>query len=307
MPVPDPTPLSDVLEAVIRGSHLALLKRDVDPQWLTQFSAELERRLGERTLTDVTSDFIRMIANSEEARKKQATGGAGKPTEYVMTPAVTSRPAALSCISFGCEPPVAGMLRRAGIRRWAGPFDWMTIPPEAVRDCLVDDFSLLMTPDQHDHIPASMRPVGSTGHLCRHTRFSELYGSTIFHVKDPTTKGGYAALERAVIRTREALRGLHGKLLLQVTEEFDNTREVFTETAEFLDRSARGATLVTIAVVEGEPEGPFPEMELAESFGPHRMLRCKLLAGTQEIAYLDPLDEVVMLRGALASPTLPGH
>jgi hypothetical protein len=304
MATPDPTPLRDVLEAVIRGSHLALLKRDVDPQWLVNFSLELQRRLEEQSLLDVTSDFIRIIATSEEAQKKQIVGGAGKPTEYVMAPAVTARPAALSCIGFGCEPPVAGMLRRAGLRRWAGPFDWMTIPPEAVRDCLVDDFSLLMQPDAHEHIPASVRPPGSAGHLCRHTRFSELYGSTIFHVKDPTTREGFAALERAVIRTREALRGLHGKLLVQVTEEFDDTHQTFAETAEFLDRTARGAALVTIAVVEGAPEGPFPEMELAESLGPHRLLRCRLLAGTQEIAYLDPLDEVVMLRGALASPAL---
>lgn len=304
MPAPDPTPLRDVVEAIIRGSHLALLKRDVDPKWLTKFSQELEKRLRERSLTDVASDFIRMIANTEEAQKKQLTSGVGKPTEYVMTPALASRPAALSCIGLGCEPPVAGMLRRAGLRRWANPFDWMTIPPEAVRDCLVDDFTLLLSPDEHEHIPASVRPPGSNGHLCRHTRFSELYGSTIFHAKDPTTKEGYAALERGVIRMREALRGLHGKLLLQVTEEFENTRDVFAETAEFLDRSARGATLVTIALVEGPPEGPFPEMELAESLGPHRLLRCRPLAGTQEIAYADPLDEVVMLRGALGSLAL---
>lgn len=304
MPVPDPTPLREVLEALIRGSHLAILKRDVNPQWLQKFTVELQRRLNDRNLVDVANDFIHMILQSEEARNKLLTTGTGKPTEYVMTPALSARPAGVSCIGLGCEPPVAGMLRRAGLRRWASPFDWMTIPPEAVRDCLVDDFTLLMAPSEHEHIPASVRPPGSTGHLCRHTRFSELYGSTIFHVKDPTTKEGYASLERGVIRVREALRGLHGKLLIQVTEEFDNTRETFVETAEFLDRSARGATLVTIALVEGPPEGPFPEMELAESLGPHRLLRCRPLAGTQEIAYLDPLDEVVMLRGALASPSL---
>lgn len=304
MAATDPTPLRDVLEAVIRGSHLAILKRDVDPQWLLKFSTELEKRLSSRSLLDVTTDFIRMISTSEEAQKKQLTTGVGKPTAYVVTPAVAARPSAPSCIGLGCEPNVAGMLRRAGLRAWATPFDWMTIPPEAVRDCLVDDFRLLMSPDEHEHIPASVRPPGSMGHLCRHTRFSELYGSTVFHVKDPTTKDGYAALERGVIRLRDALRGLHTKLLVQVTEEFDNTRDVFAETAEFLDRSARGAVLVTIAVVEGPPEGPFPEMELAESLGPHRLLRCRPLAGAQDISFVDPLDEVVMLRGALASPDL---
>lgn len=288
----------------MRGTHLGLLQRDVDPTWLINFSSELKRRLGEQTLTDVTAEFIRIVAGSEEARTKQIVGGVGRPTEYIMAPAVNARPAAISCIGFGCEPPVAGMLRRSSLRRWAGPFDWLTIPPEAIRDCLVDDFQMLMQSSEHEPIPASQRPPGMAGHLCRHTRFSELYGSTMFHVHDPTTPHGFASLERAVLRTREALRGLHAKLLIQVTEEFDNTREVFAETAEFLDRTARGAVLVTIATVDGKPEGPFPEMELAEALGPHRLLRCRLLGQTQDIAYTDPMDEVVMLRGALASPSL---
>ncbi|MCU0889696.1 MAG: papain-like cysteine peptidase [Rubritepida sp.] len=307
MPAKDPTPLKDVLEAVVRGSHLALLDRNVAPDWLEPFVGELQHRLKGQSLTDVTAGFIRVIATSDEAKTKLPAqigfaGGTTSTLEAIVAPAVAARPSALACIGFGTLPAAAGLLRHAGLRRWAGPFDWMSLPAEAVRDSLVDDFSLLLLPSEHQPIPANERPADSAGYLCRHARFSELYGPTIFHVADPTTPEGYAALERGVLRLREALRGLHGKLLFQLVEEDRDSARVFAETAEFLDRTARGAALVTVALVEGEPEGPFPEMELAEALGPHRLLRCRTLSAPEGIDFEDPLDAAVILRGALAAP-----
>ena len=71
-----------------------------------------------------------------------------------------------------------------------------------------------------------------------------------------------------------------------------------------LDRSARGAILVTIAIVAGPPSGPFPEMELAQARGVHRFLRCHTLSEPEGLGYPDPLDEIVLLRGALAAPQI---
>lgn len=299
----DPLPLQEALEAIVRGSHLSILDREVDPTWLSAFVGELRNRLKSRALPDVTGDFMRIILNSHEAKTRLGLAGtAGAPLQAVVAPAVDARPAALAVIGLGCLPVAAGMLRRGGLRRWASPFDWMTIPAEAVRDCLVDDFSMLMAPHEHEEIPPDERPPGAQGNLCLHRRFSQLYGPTIFHQHDPLTEGGYASLERAVLRLREALRGLHGKLLVQVVEEEDNTAEVFAETAEFLERAARGVVLVTIALVEGKPEGPFPEMELAQTFGTHRLLRCRPISEIHGIAFRDLLDDVVLLRGAMAAP-----
>lgn len=303
MPAPDPLPLQAALEAIVRGSHLSILDREVDPTWQAAFVNELRNRLKARNLPEVAGDFLRIILNSEEAKNRLGlSSGAGAPLHPIVAPAVAARPAALSLVGLGSLPVTAGMLRRSGLRRWGGPFDWMTIPAEAVRDSLADDFTMLMAPHEHEEIPPEERPPGAPGNLSRHIRFSQLYGPTIFHVHDPLTEPGFAALERAVLRMRDSLRGLHGKLLLQVVEEEDNTADVFAETAEFLDRSSRGATLVTIALVEGRPEGPFPEMEMALVQGPHRLLRCRPLSPIQGIAFRDVLDDVVMLRGALAAP-----
>ena len=100
---------------------------------------------------------------------------------------------------------------------------------------------------------------------------------------------------------RESLRGLHGKMLLQVVEEAPETQDVWGHTGELLDRFARGCALVTVALVEGVPEGPFPEMELAASRGPHRLLRLRVLSAPRALGFADPMDELVLLRGALST------
>ncbi len=105
------------------------------------------------------------------------------------------------------------------------------------------------------------------------------------------------------MRLRETLRALHGKMLYQITPEDEDTEAVFAETAETLDRLSRGVALATVALVPGRPEGPFPEMELARSIGPHRLLRARTLGGAVAGAFADPLDGVVLLRGALSVVT----
>lgn len=304
MAATDPVPLRDVLETVVRATHQSFLGRNVDPSWLTAFVDELSRRVDTQPLTEVVTDFIRIIYTSPEAQNRLLAAASGRGIEQIVTPGLASRPSPLACIGAGCTPRTAGLLRRAGLRRWAGPFDWMTVPAEVVRDSIVDDCAGLMIASEYEPILPDDRPPGSEGHLCRHRRYSELYGETIFHRYDPSEPTGYASLERATLRFREALRGLHGKLLLQIVEENDRSLPAFEDTCDMLDRSARGAILVTIALVEGPPSGPFPEMELGKTHGVHRYLRCRTLSEPSGIGYTDPLDEIVLLRGALAAPQI---
>ena len=306
MPIPAEIPQRDVLEAIVRATHQAFLGRDVDASWLLAFIDELTRRGATQGLNDVIADFIRIIYTSPEAQARVIAALGGRGIEDMVAPALASRPAPLACIALGCTPRAAGMLKRAGLRRWAAPFDWMTIPAEAVRDSIIDDGAGLLLPGEYLPIPPEDRPVGSEGYLCRHVRYSGEHGPTIFHRHDPTDPAGYAALERSILRFREALRGLHGKLLLQVIEENGRSAAVFEDTCDMLDRSARGAILVTVALVEGAPPGPFPEMELAQTRGAHRYLRARTLSRATGSAFADPLDEIVLLRGALSAPQLTG-
>ncbi|MFL1461506.1 hypothetical protein ACI6QG_04835 [Roseococcus sp. DSY-14] len=297
----EPPSLHEFLRVLVQGTHQGMLYRDVGPEWHDAFVAELERRLGAGDLQSVVSDFIRLINECPEAEARVFAKMAGKEMAGFVQPMLALRPAPIACIALGCLPAAAGMLRRAGLRRWAGPLDWMTLPPAAVRDALADDFLALTNPRHLERIPPAQRPDDGPGFLARHARYSAQHGETLFHHRDPTTEDGFAALERAAVRMRESLRGLHAKMLLQVVEEAPGTAAAWAETADLLDRFARGAALVTVAVVEGRPEGPFPEMEMAQQKGPHRLLRMRPLSALAGLGFADPLDEVVLLRGALST------
>ncbi len=304
MAAPETLSLRQFLEAFVRAAHRGVLRRPVDEEWLQRFADELQRRLNGQPFDEVGADFVRVLVDSPEFQQRFGSGsGAGASAQTVgdlVMPAMAGRPAPLHCIPAGCAPAAAFALRHAGLRRWSGPFDWMTIPAAAVRDAIGDDFITLLHAPSMQPIPPELRPPGSPGFLCRHARLSERYGETVFHRQDPSGAEGYASLERAVIRLREALRGLHGKMLFQITSEDVNTQAVFAETAETLDRLTRGVALATVALVPGKPEGPFPEMELAQALGPHRLLRARVLGAAPMGPFTDPLDEVVVLRGALS-------
>lgn len=307
MAAPESLPLRQFLETFVRAAHRGVLRRPVDEEWLQRFADELQRRLNMQPFDDVGADFVRVLVDSPEFQQRFGAGSAAvvgsQTASDLVLPAMAGRPAPLHCIPAGCAPTAAFSLRHAGLRRWSGPFDWMTIPASAVRDCLADDFITLLHAPSMEPIPPDLRPAGSPGFLCRHNRLSERHGETVFHRHDPATAEGYAALERSVLRLRDTLRGLHGKMLYQVTEEDADTAQVFAETAEVLDRSARGVALATVSLVGGRPDGPFPEMELAQALGPHRLLRARTLSGAPMGPFADPLDEVILLRGALATVT----
>ena len=59
-----------------------------------------------------------------------------------------------------------------------------------------------------------------------------------------------------------------------------------------------------VSLLPQRTEGPFPEVEPALARGSHRLLRAKLLAPLDGLAARDMLDEVVLLRAALAAPGL---
>ncbi|MBY0336098.1 MAG: papain-like cysteine peptidase [Acetobacteraceae bacterium] len=296
--------LRQALEAVIHAGHRAILGREVEQGWVAVFLQELTTRCQSQSLEEVTAFFLQLLYNSPEGAARAASLTRDQVLERILPSTFGGRPVIPPCISAGPTPLSASLLRRAGLRRWAGPLDWMTMPPAAVLDCIADDFHLLLNPAEHESVPPRERPEGSLGHLALHKRLTARHGPTHFHRWDPTTPEGYAALERAVLRMREALRGLHGKMLLQVAAEDDDTLRVFAEMTELLDRVGRGVTFVHVAILEDGLAAPFPEMELHELRGTHRLLRCRPVSAMGTLGFADLLDEVVILRGALAAPGL---
>lgn len=109
-------------------------------------------------------------------------------------------------------------LKRAGLRRWAGPFDWIFSSTEMVAHCITDDFSRFLDPAQYRSVPVSER-VTPEANLCEHLFYREKFGVRFaFNHHDPAASAKDAAyFQRSAGRLRQVLGSLAWKLFVVVS------------------------------------------------------------------------------------------
>jgi hypothetical protein len=207
-------------------------------------------------------------------------------------------------VSLGASGFTSGMFKRFGLKRWSGPFDWLSASPAMIREIMADDFRRFLNPDAWEAIAAEDRPDGRY-FLCRHSYYQARHQEAcILHAADMTQDSGLAYMERCVTRFRQSLQGLPNKIVLQVATEGDDPLREFRATADLLNDYGRSFQFVMVSVLPDHGAGPFPEVDPAMQHGPHRLLRARLLAPIIGIEASDPMDEMVLLRAALAAPSL---
>lgn len=120
------------------------------------------------------------------------------------------RRATLPLVSLGSHCYTSAMLRRWGLRPWAGPFDWLFSAPAMVAHCIDDDFRLLLDRDQYEPVPTDQRPAGPLVNRVHHREYRRIFGvDYIFNHHDVHLDADYGYLTRCVQRFRAALDGQH--------------------------------------------------------------------------------------------------
>ncbi len=212
-----------------------------------------------------------------------------------------------SFISLGSDGYASALLKRYDRKRWSGPFDWLSTSPAIIRAILADDFATFLDPGAYEAIPMEARP-DIRFFRSRHRGYEEQSGHPcVLHAADMTDPLGQAYMARCVERFRTQLRGLSSKLVLQVTPEGPDPARDFIQTADSLDAYGRNISFVMVSLLPDLAPGPFPEIEPALSHGPHRLLRMRHMAPLSATEVGDMLDDVLMLRAALAAPGLAGQ
>lgn len=119
------------------------------------------------------------------------------PEQAVTTAAaVAARRAHVMSLGASCFP--AAQLREHGLRRYAGPFDWIFSSPQMVNHCLQDNFASFLDASQY-------RDCGQAG-KAGHTMYSEMLGrATVFNHHDPRIAEHYDYLCRATARLQHVL------------------------------------------------------------------------------------------------------
>jgi hypothetical protein len=289
-----------VFAAIADGAFMSLLGRPAGEDNLRVFRDSMFQEYLESDLGAFICRFIIMVVRSPEwLLRFMVDQQRSVRLEFMPKQATT-----IGHVSLGASGFTAGMLRRFNLRRWSGPFDWLSASPAMIREIIADDFRSFLDPEAWAPIAAEDRPIGQY-YQCRHTRYEARHGEAcILHSADMTQDAGLAYMERCVGRFRQSLHGLASKILLQVVPDGDDPEREFRATADVLDRYGRSFQFVMVSVLPDHGEGPFPEVDPALAYGRHRLLRVRLLSPIIGIEATDMLDEVVLLRAALAAPSI---
>lgn len=292
-----------VFAAIANGVFQALLGRQAGDDGLRIFRESMFQDYLETDLAAFICRFVMMVVGSPEWRQRLlAEQQRAIRLEFLPKRGVEM----ISHLSLGASGYTAGMLRRFGLRRWGGPFDWLSASPAVIREIIADDFASFLDPASWQPISAADRPDGRF-FQCRHTGYEGRHQlPCILHAADMTQPGGQAYMTRCVTRFRQSLQSLAGKILLQVVPEGEDPVREFRATADVLEGYGRSFQFVMVSLLPERGTGPFPEIEPALAHGRHRLLRARLLAPINGIDPGDMLDEMILLRAALAAPSLGG-
>jgi hypothetical protein len=195
---------------IVRGLYAGIMGRSVDEAGLYA-SVELLHKLGIRKGVPI---LARSLAYSEENRQRlHSEFGKFRHTIPAEIPHRFSH-----AFSIGDHCVTANFMRNAGLRRSAGPFDWIFSSLDVVAHCIEDDFEKFLDRNyyiRHDNLNS---PPSDEG--CEHTFYRDNFNiASMFNHRSPTIDINYDYLNRCVERFRTGLNSGDGVLLVSVTKE----------------------------------------------------------------------------------------
>lgn len=118
-------------------------------------------------------------------------------------------------LSLGTHCYTSALMRRWGLRRAAGPFDWLFSSVPMLTHALDDDFQVFLDRAHYEPVPPSQRPAGPTSNRVQHAYYREHFGvEYVFNHHDAHLDEDYAHFVRAVHRFRDSLSNTSRKLFL---------------------------------------------------------------------------------------------
>jgi hypothetical protein len=194
-------------------------------------------------------------------------------------------------ISLGPHCYAAGLLHRAGLRRFSGPFDWIFASAPMVRHCLQDDFATLLDRHHFEPVPIEQRP-DPLYYRCQHRFYQLEFGvNYVFNHHDVWTDEGYAYLRRCVLRFRQAIAS--GPVLLAQArwDHMWNAASEFEQTVACLTDLGISAGLNAFTVDTRPTPDEVPGVVPLAKIGPHALYRVRRTEQWLATEFKDPADE----------------
>lgn len=291
--------LDDVgVRLLVRAFYRCLLGREPDPQGFEHNVERLHGLGGFRGVEQMLSSF--MAGSEFTRRQKERYGALSLATEDLHSGDASVEIS--SIVSLGTHCYTSAMLKRNGLKRFSGPFDWVFSSTAMVRHCLEDDFRTFLDRGHYEPVAGEQRKEPSHGR-CEHRFYRENFGvRSLFNHHDAATDEHHGYFARCVERFRSCAAGNGRPLFVQCLRERSDAVREFEATVQVLDRVTRGGVLNVFVVAQEPHGGVMPELTLAHEVGHHRLYRLGPVSHWRSLAFDDAMDEVAIVRALRRYP-----
>ncbi len=276
----------EFVEALYRG----ILNREPDPLGVQLHIAAGREVGGSRGLAQVVRQFV----GSDEFTGTMAREALERQSVSPLD--TTTGPSFRHAISLGAHCYSSMLLKRAGLKRYSLPFDWIFSSPSAVAHALDDDFATLLDRAQFELIPPERRSLPDE-QVGRHLFYEQEFGvETMFNHQDLTDDAQHGYFVRAAERMRRVLASSELKLFLLITTENTIRAGDFELLLAALERHTTNFRLFGIRVLE--PSGDFQEFGFVRQVeqGGHVLTRYQPVSRMLGLQFTHPLDDFMVRR-----------
>jgi hypothetical protein len=281
----------DIRSEVVRSLYRTVLRRDGDTGGVAHHAAYLAEGQGFSRLDSLINGFLaspefksRLVSSEFDplrAAIEQGRDTGGNPYTAVM--------------SLGPACYTSALLNRWGLRKVAGPFDWLLSSTVMVDHVLRDDFVTFLDRDQMRHVeiaPGDVRTDHAVyGRMAKYPPNLAASGVVFLH-HDPLGDKDFDHFQRCVGRMRTALDGRALLLHFADMDEADAVA-VLGETITTLSPQSR---LLTVIVDEADDSRLLPEVVLWWRRGQHETYLMRPVSARTDAGFTNFLDEVSVAR-----------
>jgi hypothetical protein len=265
--------------------YKAILKRDPDPEGLQGHL----NRLGSAPSFEDAASLVFDFATSKEASELVALRRRSDAMTHTSFKHI---------LSVGTHCITSNTLKRFGLKKYSGPFDWIFSNIAMVAHCIGDDFSIFLDRNLHSIVPPEERQIDGAN-FCDHLFYLENFGVRfVFNHFDVSKHEYYEYYVRCVDRFRSAINSSEPCLLVCISENASE-RDFMTLCDSIEGRGNIKLLCARTISYRGCEFG----MKLAVERGPHQLYELKLKGCLGPVNFSDFADELLFY--ALLKSVMP--
>jgi hypothetical protein len=197
-------------------------------------------------------------------------------------------------VSIGSHCFAAATLKRAGLKKFSGPFDWIFSNLSMVADCIDDDFEAFLDKRFYATIPISDRHDASED-SCDHLLFKDRYQiKSIFNHYNPNNEEQYQYLARCVDRFRALMSSNFRTIMFGVCLKCQDSEAHFDRLCALLDRTPNCAAMVIL--LEPPSDGLDFKFRVVHATEQHRLFLMQPTSRVGPLRFESSFDDYLVRR-----------